>query len=269
LRIIASLLFTLALSPLGYGAWVNQIQGCDGQEKVSDANVTCNINGTLEAGNVIIITVAANNVDTADGNTTLCSSITDTRSNTYNKLREFTNAQGAAAAGATVCIFYSILTTALTLAGSDVITVTFASSIAAKAADGEEFSIGAGNVISVEGTPQDLANDNADAGSMTVSGLASAEYLFYRAIASETNAASIATMSTGFDETHVAQTSGGAEASNMGATWEYDIPVPGTSSTSDPTMADTTADRASIFLALKEAAPAASVPTRRRSVVIE
>ena len=88
-----------------------------------------------------------------------------------------------AAAGATTCIAWSKLTTTLT-SGVGTITATFAS-IVPKAIVVKEFTVKAEGTLAVVGTPQDLARDGADPGSMAITGLTSTEHLFVRSTALE------------------------------------------------------------------------------------
>lgn len=254
--------------PLAWGAWSGHAGFCTAVAQVSDTTLTCTLDtGHFEAGHAAIVWAATDNVATTDGETTLHSSITDSKSNVYTKACEFTNGQGAAAAGATVSVWFSKLATQLN-GSTDSITLTTASAVTAKAIFAAEFAIGVGSVISLVGTCQTLANDNADAGSQTISGLASQEYLFVRGIATESRQATSMTATSGyalFGIDGCENTAGGTGASNIGACGETRI-LTGTGDTSDPTLADTTNDNASVFVALKEAAPAA--PTGQRKPII-
>ncbi len=243
--------------PLAWGAWTWPDNGnCVGTEEVSDTSISCTIGaGNIEAGNVAIVWAATDNVDTTDGQTTL-HSVSDSKGNAYTKACEFTNGQGAAAAGATVSISFSKLTTQLDV-NVDTVTLTTSSAVTDKAVKVSEFTIGAGNVVSVEGACQTLANDNADAGSQTISGLASQEYLFVRGIAAESNATTSMTLTTSYSSVigdGCDGTVGGGEATDISVCVEHRI-LTGTGDTSDPTLVDTTNDNASVYVALKEAAP--------------
>ena len=247
--------------PVAWGAWGTGGAICGATEEVSDTSITCTLTSAenAEAGNVLIVLGATDNVDTTDGVTTLHSSMTDSQGNTYTKACEFTNGQGAAAAGATISVWYSKLTTQL-VATTDSITLNTSSAVTDKVINTlDEFTITSGNIVSVEGACQTLANDNADAGSQTISGLTSQEYLFVRGIATESNAALSMTATTNYTllpNDGCNNTTGGGEASDMGACGEFRI-FTGTGDTSDPTLVDTTNDNASVYVALKEAAPPA------------
>jgi hypothetical protein len=223
---------------------------CTNQSKTAGTSLSCTV-GTenFDAGNIAILWFAGDNTATVDGNDQLLSSVTDSKGNSWTVQRCFTNAQGAAAAGATTCLAWSKITTTL-VSGTDTITANF-SSITAKAILTREFTVAAGATIAVAGTPQDLANDAADPGSMTISGLASGEYLFVRAIALERANAAI-TPTANYTNAGNNGTSGGAAASNMNVAGEFRI-FTGTSNTSDPTA--TAVDNANIFIAFREVTP--------------
>jgi len=223
---------------------------CTNQSKTAGTSLSCTV-GTenFDAGNIAILWFAGDNTATVDGNDQLLSSVTDSKGNSWTVQRCFTNAQGAAAAGATVCLAWSKITTTL-VSGTDTITANF-SSITAKAILTREFTVAAGATIAVAGTPQDLANDAADPGSMTISDLASGEYLFVRAIALERANAAI-TPTANYTNAGNNGTSGGAAASNMNVAGEFRI-FTGTSDTSDPTA--TAVDNANIFIAFREVTP--------------
>ncbi len=216
---------------------------------------TGGVGESAAVGDVLIVAVAINNVQTTDGETNEVTSVTDTQSNTYVKLKEYCNGQGGAASGATVSLWYSKLTTALVVA-VDTVTANFSSSVAAMAMGCKKFTITAGATVTLEASAT-LANDGADPGSMTLSGLASREYLFFRAIALERADAGLAGMTTGYTEipNAGAGTTGGGAATNMNLCGEFRI-FTGTGDTSDPTA--TAVDNASVYVALKEAAAAAA-----------
>src|SRR5215468_2817798 len=136
---------------------------------------------TWAVNDYVVVYIACDNTGTADGDNSEISSVTDTQSNAYTKLKEFTNAQGSAASGATAALYGSKLTAAL--GSTDTITITFANSVTAKAAAAECYSLGgAGNIVTVAGSAT-LATDGADPGAITISGLASQEYLFVACVA--------------------------------------------------------------------------------------
>lgn len=220
--------------------------------KTSESSYQETIETAAAAGEVVIAVFAKDNAATADGNTSEITAVTDSQSNTYTKLREFCNSQGAADAGATVSMWMSKLATAL--ATTDTITATLSDARSAKAVAARRFAVAAGNTLQVDGTPQDRADDAADTGALTISDLDSGvEHLIIRGGAFETanTAYTASTNYTAFDHTG-AQTAGGAGPTNMAARGEFRVLASGnTTDTTDPTLI---ADSASAMIALKEVA---------------
>jgi len=219
------------------------------QDKTADASDVLTTTAAAEAGNVVVLVVALDNLtgnpDADNGEVT---SITDSAGgNTWTKAKEWTNAQGGAAAGATVSVWFSKLTNAIASGGT--IPANFTGSPAAVAMSAWEFSIGAGNVVTVEGSAV-LADDGIDLGNMSIGGLPNREYLFFRGIASETNNIGQITVTGGFIAISLNQTSGAGAASNMAVRGEFRI-FTNDSEASNPFWVS--ADHASVFVALKEA----------------
>src|SRR3569832_812601 len=111
--------------------------------------------GTFVAGRAALVVIAADNVQTTDGASTLVASVSDNIGNTFIKVAEFTAGRGAAGGGATVAIY---LCPVISFGGTSNITITFASAITSKAASVFDFTIGAGNSLRVVGTPSTAAN---------------------------------------------------------------------------------------------------------------
>ena len=252
MRILLQLLFALLLAQGTWGAWAAVGATCTAQSKTADTSLTCTV-GTenAEAGNVLFVWWSGDNTATVDGNDGLLSSVTDSASNTWVVDRCFTNAQGGAAAGATTCIAHSKLTTQLT-SGSGTITTNY-SSITAKGFVTKEFTIGAGNVVSITGTPGDLANDAADPGSITISDPPNAEHLWVRSTGLERAAGGTWTVTLNFTTSGCNGTTGAGAASNMEACGEFRI-FTGSSLASDP--GGTAVDNANTYIAFNEAAAA-------------
>lgn len=205
-------------------------------------------------GDFVLAIIGKDNTSTgADGDNGEVSSVTDNKGNTYTKLKEFSNTNAAAAGGATISVWGSVLTASLT--NTDTVTFNFAS-CTAKAAIIDCFTIGAGSSVSVAGSAT-LANDAADPGSMTISSLPSQEYLFVRAVANE-GIGTTYTPGTNYTLLTEANTTGGGAASNMGVAAGRRI-FTGTGDTNDPTWE--ASDNASVYVALKEASSGAHTLT--------
>jgi hypothetical protein len=228
------------------------------QQKSSASSWSPVTTAQLSANNMGVLVIAVDNTDTSDGNTSLCSSVSDAAGNAWIKAREFTNSQGSADAGATVCIFLTKATS--TLSSGAAITINLAVAKTAKAVAGWQFSMNSARVLSVE-SGADLANDGADGGSISLASLASREHLFVRGGAVESNGTTY-TASTNYTSfTHTSSTtSGGGAASNMGARGEFRI-LTGTGDSTDPTTSSS--DQASAYIAIAEdVAPAGGGPRR-------
>jgi len=261
------------LTPAVSAQWAAQNATCSAEsEAAATTSLSCTLaTENLEAGNVAVVVCATDNVS-GSGNTNDHSAVTDSGSNTYTKAYEFTEGTGGTAAGVTVSVHFSKLGTALT-SGASTITCNFASVTDKAMHLVSEFTIGVGNVVSVEGTPQGEESNGGDAGALTISGLASREYLFVRGIGTESNAALSMTATASYSLPDAPSdgcnnTTGGGEATDMGACSEYRI-LTGTGDTSNPTLVDTTNDNASVYVALKEAAAPTGARTVSRMVTIQ
>jgi hypothetical protein len=229
------------------------------QQKSSSSAWSPTTSAQLSVNNAGVLVIGVDNNDTSDGNTSLCTSVTDAAGNTWVKAREFTNAQGSADAGGTVCIFYTKATA--NLSSGAAITINLSVAKTAKAVAGWQFSMNSANVLSIE-NGADLANDGADAGSMTLSSLANREHLFIRGGAVESSGTTYTASTSYTTFTHTSSTtSGGSSTTNMGARGEFRI-LTGTSDSADPTTS--ASDQASTYVAINEdAAPQGGGPRRR------
>lgn len=218
-------------------------------DKTAGTSITLAVTDAADAETVVVVIVAKDNAASADGNTSEVTSVTDTAGTTYTKAREFCNAQGAANAGATVAIYFGIPPVKLNV--SDTIVANFSDSRTASAISAWKFVVGVGSYVYVVGTG-DLANDGADPGSIAISGLASGEYLYVRAIAGETSTGTALTPTASHTVFTQAGTAGSTADTNMCIRGEFIIAT-GTGDTSDPTWVS--ADCASAMVAFQEVGP--------------
>jgi hypothetical protein len=201
---------------------------------------------TLAAGTISIVLAGKDNIQTTDGQTSEVTSVSDNKGNTFTKIGEFTNGQTAADAGATISVWKCKLTTGVI--STDSVSINYSGTPTARPSAMRAYSITSGNDVQMAGTLQTAAVDGAVAGSMSVSGLTSKEYLFIRATALE-SATTTFTPTTNFTTFINIATSGGAAATNMALFGEYRI-LTGTSATSAPTTPS--GDSASVMFALEE-----------------
>lgn len=202
----------------------------------------------VPVGGIVLTGVFIDNTNATDGNFGEVTSVTDsTGGNVWTKIAEFTNGQGAAAAGCTVAVFMTQASTIIPVGAT--ITADI-SSVAARGIASHLLSIGAGNTVSIAGTVQTLANDAAAAGSMSISGLSSGEYLFFRALAGEKRTYGTFLPTSGYAAAFVGYGyDGGSNDTSINSAGEFDIAT-GTGSTSAPTT--DAVDWASVFFALQE-----------------
>lgn len=142
----------------------------------------------VEVGNIAVVIYAGDNLGSGTDNTDAneVTSVTDTRSNTWTKLKETSNNNGGAGNGATVSVWYTTVTTQIQI--GDTITFNLSGSVTAKAASGWEFTKGAGTTLSVEQTASEVG-DTLDPAAISLSGMTSREYLLLWGFAGEqTNA---------------------------------------------------------------------------------
>lgn len=216
-----------------------------GLSATAGTTLTLTTTAAAEIGNVVILLIGKDNVQTTDGNTSEVTGVTDTAGNVWVKLREYCNGRTAANAGVVISVWKSKITSTLALGG--VITATMSSSITVKGMTAWEFqTIGD---LAIAGTPQDLAVVAGSAlGSLTISGLADGEYLFVRGIAIEDGNTTDLTSTASFTIFSMARANPAAGTSSVKIVGEFRI-LTGTTSTSNPTLG--TDDSVSVFVALQ------------------
>lgn len=133
-------------------------------------------NANVPVGAILVVDVVINNRSATEGNTNDITSVTDSGGNTYTKLYEWTNANGAQNNGTTVAQFISKITTALT-AGSSTVTGHFGSS-SANIVAAWEYSVASGSTVSKVTQATGDADNTTTGPILSVSGLTSKEYLF-------------------------------------------------------------------------------------------
>lgn len=226
-----------------------------------------NTNTNIPSNTFYVIVVTFDNLTGTDGDNgevLSISSAVNTSDMLFTKAKEFTNGNGSSLAGSTTSIWYGVTTATIT--GGFNITITFNGAPTSATAVIKYFSKGASTSIGVSTTTGTLANDNADAGSITLSSLTSQEYLFIRSCAVENNT-STGTASTNFTNLIAAfGTTGGSAVTNMWNQSEYRITTT-TSQASDPTTGS--ADIASAMVAFYEftSSPPATPSDKRHTLL--
>lgn len=186
---------------------------------------------------------------TSDGDKGDVVSVVSANFGAFTKAKEYSNVQTGAATGATVSVWYLLCSN-----DPGTTTVTLNGTVTAKGFIAPAFTLASGSTIAIQDSIP-LANDNANPGSMTLSGLPSREYLFVRGIGYE-NADVACTPTSGWTSPAGSLgTSGGSNTTNAGVTCEIKIAT-ATSATSAPTLVS--CDNASVLIAFYEVVASSS-----------
>jgi hypothetical protein len=246
-----------------YGGW-ESLGTLGSNQSATDnlASLAITTSAAAEAGNLAVLCVAVDNNGTGDGDEGAVSSITDSNgTNTWTKLVEFANGQGAAVAGAVASLWYSVIAGQINSSGT--ITANFSNSASRDAAalTAWEFSFDPGATVSVEGTPATLANDGADPGAITLSSLgAGGHYLWLHCLAGEGPTTDAYTWDSDYTQFSANGTTGTPAAGNMHVRggWRQ---FTATSDTVDVTSTTADRDYAQVLGALKLTGPGTGPPT--------
>lgn len=210
-----------------------------------NVNAARDITGTTQFA---ILVVSCDNTTTTDSASNDVLSVSNTRGGTWTKLGEYTNGNGAAAAGVTTAIFLYVPGVG-ELRSGEAATITFASARVHKAASMWVFTRAANLPVSLGAAP--IANGvdaTAGFGSVAFSGLSNIARLYIRGLGKEAQTTTQITPTTSF--TAMTQANSAAVAAAIATRGEFRI-FTGTGLTSNPTLA-VTGDTAGIFLALVE-----------------
>lgn len=199
------------------------------------------------SGRVLVVMIAKDNAASGDAESGEVQTVriaVGAEIQSFTKLKEWRNGQGAADAGATASLWYVVLNqpvdTTMTL------DIAFSTVTTAKAATGWIFSRGASTLVSDgSGTRSD---DALDPGAITLAGLTNRQHIYVRGTASEA-ALGTYTATAGYTAFDHSGSTVGAGDTAMTATAEFKIAT-STGDTSDPTVMS--ADHASVMAALAE-----------------
>lgn len=214
----------------------------------------------IPAGRVLICSIASDNVQTADGNSSLISSVVGSYSGIFTKLGEYTNGQGAAGAGITVSVWARRVLEDIP-GGYDTITINLANPTVARCAYVTIYHA-SGSTLSV-GAVQGSANDT-DPAEMTLSGLSNREWLLLRVDATERESFGYIS-STNYTDLGTTTTTGGDSESNVSIGSEYRVATV-TGDTTNPTTG--TPQSASLYIALSDEIIGYSMPADPGSYTI-
>jgi len=144
---------------------------------------TSNTNGTtlsvspsanLLVDEIVFFSVTTDNIATVDGASTN-HSVADSQGNTWNKVFEVTETDGAGNDGSTTSLWWSRISTQI--GTGDSVTATFSNTISDKVISLVEVTVGAGKTVAFE--TGYTASVSGTSLSHTLSGLTSREYLFF------------------------------------------------------------------------------------------
>lgn len=226
---------------------------------------TVQLSSAIEQYHFFVIVIAVDN----DGNGTNNDEIgvvTNATSGDLTSVTENEEDPGTAGQGAAVGIFIGSAPTTISIGAN--LTINYATAKVAMAATCREFSVTAISSFTVDATASATGDTaNGDAPSLVYGSLPNREHLWLRGTASETNVSSYSAVTAGFTLFFSTGVDTGSEASSMGVAGEFFIGT-ATTKTSDPTSADTTADRACSFRSVMED-QTASLPTSRRRTLVQ
>lgn len=222
--------------------------GATGSTANNQATLALTTAAQASVGELVVLVYADDNTASADGTDDVVASITDNSTggpNNWQRAISFSNAQGAAQAGATVDIWWAVITKQINSGGTITATFTNATQSDATAVTARRFTFTGGSPA-IEAT-NTLANDAADPGSLNAT-TANIECLRIRGIASEVGNNTSLTGTASWTVWANGNSATTGTTAEMCARAEHIIST-GTGSASDPTYV--TADHASAYVAFK------------------
>lgn len=214
------------------------------------------IQTSAPAGRLVFLVFAthSNGAGSGGGNTNYHTGITDTQSNTWTKLKEFTTSFFAGTEEQTVSLWYCKVAASLT-AGSDTLSASLAMSIAKKSIESHQFTMSPDATVSLAASTTG-GDDDAFPDALALSSVSNpAIYIRGMAVhqspgdspASYTPSAGYTAFTT--DHTNSTNTSSEATYRNTAARGEFLI-TSAASSTTQPVTSSALADTASVFCAI-------------------
>ena len=176
--------------------------------KASTTTLTMTATADAEVGNLVVILTAWDNTATTDGASTNLS-CSDESSNTWTKILERTETDGAAEDGTTLAIFYTRVTTQID-AGDDII-ITSDTARIAKAMSAWEFTSDDALAVEAFNTAQ---APTGQPGALSLSSLTPRTYLFIHGLAMEQQNSGY-TQDAAYSNLTFAGTTGGSGFSNQ------------------------------------------------------
>lgn len=213
----------------------------------SSSSWTLTTTADLDAGEVGVLRLAFDNISATDGDNDEVASVTG-GTGTWEKLAEYTNSQGAGAAGVTVATW--LFTPSANNATGTVFTITLQSNRTQKVAALEKWTVGSGSSLR-QTVGAAVVTSQVDAGggfgSATYSGLSSTERLYLRVLGAEMSTTASVSATSGYTALSTFRSSTSSPISLLG---EFRVNT-STDETSNPAFTPT-ADKAGLFFALEE-----------------
>ena len=227
--------------------------GTAAQYVFSETTIGCTSAIDIQALDWIIIQCCAYNSSTTDGDNSEVSSVVDNIGNTYTKLGEYTNSNGAAGSGLTTSLWMGQVSRDVP-SGEMVITFTFASAITHRCVTGYVFrsdsNLGSANII-LQAAVSNATDGSNDFGSVDQPVFAPTEssVLYYRALGKIANSASPNITPTSAFTVVTSRASHSSAARVVYGEWNIDDSD--AIKTSNPTLA-VSGDTAGVFAAIYE-----------------
>ena len=202
----------------------------------------------LAANDWLVVFFVTDNLGTTDGNNNEHLGITG-EGLTWTKLGEYTNGNGAAAAGVTISAWLVRNTSGATIGTVDP-SLTLSGAVVDKCCLAHKFAAGPDLALVASTLTPNATDASANYGSVTISGLSSAERLYFRALGKEANAIAELTPTSTFTALGTVRSRNNVDA--VLARGEFKIAT-STGETSNPTQS-TVGDTVGLFFALSEGA---------------
>lgn len=222
--------------------------GATGSTSNNQATLALTTAAQASVGELVVLVYADDNNATVDGTDNVVASITDNSTggpNNWRRAISFSNSQGAAQAGATVDIWYAVITTQINSGGTITATFTNSAQSDATAVTARRFTFTGGSVAIAN--TNTLANDAADPGSLDAA-TANIECLRIRGIAGEVGNNTSLTGTASWTVWANGNSATTGTTAEMCARAEHIIST-GTGSASDPTWVS--CDNASAYVAFR------------------
>lgn len=217
-----------------------------GTSSTSNTSIaTTTATNSLAAGDTALLVCVTDNTTTTDGNSNDHTGCADSLGNTWEKLYEYTNGEGSAAAGVTVSLWMLYATAAV--ATGTVVTVTLGTARVDKVTSVWKFTSNTKLRLSTAATGNATDASNGF-GSASFSSLPSLQRLYFRGLGKEANSTTANTVTTNF--TNITAQRSRNNAAAVLVRGEFRINT-STGETSNPTLA-VSGDTAGIFVALEE-----------------